>query len=621
MDIPVIHLSKIEHRGEVRIALRFERHAVLESIIRQLRNRKWSTTLKCWHIPYSKEALDEAKTRFADTAEFKISGKQQQSVLDEKRILKTDEQKVNPLIQKPGIAHIPPIKVDSEKERFEVKIPSNQNLLNDYKQTLAIKRYSAATLNIYYPIFKDFVQYFDQQERAVDTLHYNEIFDYIKENTKKCGLSEFKQFISAIKFYYEKILDKDKLYFQRVNRFSIKALPVKFDFADIQQIAGKQIPNASHRLILYLSFYLGMPPKSIISLELEPINQLCKYDNFKQNELARFQIIQLIENHKEAYKNRKFLFEKSERCFEPDEMKQYIRWIVTKYRIEAVYRQQFTNILMQTDLEESTRKQYESMFISFIRATGYKHPEYHSSAYIKDFLYRFGKDRAAETQNAMVTTLRFYYRHVLKRELLSHEAPRAKTPDALPQVLSLDELAAIINSITNSKHKTLISVMYSAGLRRSDVQKIRPMDIDFDRGTIFIKGGKGKKDRYTILSPDVAKMIRDYLQAYNPKVFLFEGEKPGTPYSFTSMQKVLKKAAVKAGITKRVHLHLLRHSFATHVLEDGFDSHFLQHILGHNSIKTTQKYLHISKENVVKVRSPFDKLRINKSADGRDPPK
>ncbi len=179
-------------------------------------------------------------------------------------------------------------------------------------------------------------------------------------------------------------------------------------------------------------------------------------------------------------------------------------------------------------------------------------------------------------------------------------------------------MAAIIDAIENEKQRTLMSVIYSAGLRRSEAQNLKLSDIDYTRNLLFIRAGKGKKDRFTLLSQSLTGALKSYINKYKPLHYVFEGEKAGEPYSFASMDKILKRAASKAGILKRVHLHLLRHSFATHILEDGYDTRYLQQLLGHNSIKTTQQYTHLTNESVIKIQSPFDKLML-KSRNNRPP--
>lgn len=172
-------------------------------------------------------------------------------------------------------------------------------------------------------------------------------------------------------------------------------------------------------------------------------------------------------------------------------------------------------------------------------------------------------------------------------------------------MLSLDEVKALLEVTDNLKHKTLLSLIYSAGLRRSEAQNLAVKDIDSKRKIIKINGAKGKKDRYVPLSENLLQLLREYYKVYKPKYYLFEG-KNGGKYSFTSMSKVLKRSVRKAGITRNVHLHILRHSFATHLLEQGTDIRIIQEILGHNSIKTTERYTHVANTHLRSIKNPFD---------------
>lgn len=155
------------------------------------------------------------------------------------------------------------------------------------------------------------------------------------------------------------------------------------------------------------------------------------------------------------------------------------------------------------------------------------------------------------------------------------------------------------------KHKTLLALIYSSGLRISEALAMKPKDIDSIRMLIHVKNAKGKKDRYTLLSEKVLVMMREYYSVYKPKEYLFEGQYGGQ-YSSRSAQVVLQEAAIKAGILKHISLHTLRHSFATHLLESGTDLRFIQDLLGHSSPKTTMIYTHVSSTSLKKIKNPFD---------------
>lgn len=160
----------------------------------------------------------------------------------------------------------------------------------------------------------------------------------------------------------------------------------------------------------------------------------------------------------------------------------------------------------------------------------------------------------------------------------------------------------------NLKHKVLLMLVYSAGLRVGEVVHLKLADIDSHRKAIHVRSGKGKKDRYTLLSDVVVDLLREYWKAYKPTEWLFEGQKEGKAYSVRSAEKVFEQAVAKARITKEISIHSLRHAFATHLLEQGTDIRFIQELLGHNSLRTTEIYTHVSSRAVANIRSPIERI-------------
>jgi len=185
------------------------------------------------------------------------------------------------------------------------------------------------------------------------------------------------------------------------------------------------------------------------------------------------------------------------------------------------------------------------------------------------------------------------------------EIERPKSEKKLPVVLSMEEVRRLIDSACNLRHKTLLSLIYSGGFRLGEALNLKLEDIDSDRMLIHIKNAKGKKDRYTLLSKRALLIMREYYRVYTPKIYLFEGSNGG-PYSSRAVQNVVKIAALRAGIAKSITPHSLRHSFATHLLENGTDLRYIQNLLGHNSPKTTMIYTHVSDLAVQKILNPFD---------------
>ncbi|OCL26613.1 integrase [Orenia metallireducens] len=210
--------------------------------------------------------------------------------------------------------------------------------------------------------------------------------------------------------------------------------------------------------------------------------------------------------------------------------------------------------------------------------------------------------------NQAVSALKFLFAKVLKKDNITIGIPRPRKEKKLPQVLSEKEVVRILESLDNQKHKTILYLVYSAGLRVGEVVKLKCEDIDSDRMLIRVRQGKGRKDRYTTLSYLALDVIRDYYKVYNPKKWLFSGAKPDTHLTKRTVQKIFKKACSKAKIKKDVSVHDLRHSFATHLLERGTDLRYIQELLGHKSSRTTEVYTHVSKKSISKIESPLDKI-------------
>jgi len=249
----------------------------------------------------------------------------------------------------------------------------------------------------------------------------------------------------------------------------------------------------------------------------------------------------------------------------------------------------------------------------FLQSAGYKHPVQISNEKIKEVLLKT-RTRSEAFQNNLISAIRFFYRTIYGRDIPGQYLVRPRPAHRLPDVLDRDEVVEIYSQFQNIKHKLLLALIYSAGLRRSEVRELRVCDINTKSGQLRVNEGKGCKDRITVFSLRLKGLLEEYLKEIKPKVYLFEGERPGEKYSFTSMSLVLKHAAKGAGIQRRVHLHMLMHSFATHFLEEWTDIRYLQELLGHSDLKTTQRYTHLTNITRLKLKSPFDGLDIEEKA-------
>jgi integrase/recombinase XerD len=211
-------------------------------------------------------------------------------------------------------------------------------------------------------------------------------------------------------------------------------------------------------------------------------------------------------------------------------------------------------------------------------------------------------------QNQVISALKLYFNKVNMRSIQISEVERPRREKRLPIVLNKVEVKELLDSGRNMKHKTMLSLVYACGLRRSELLKIVPGDIDGVTGRLFIRDGKGKKDRIVPISEKTIAMLRVYYRAYRPKTWLFEGEYPGKKYSEASIHKVFHAAKSAAGIKKPATLHSLRHSYATHLMDAGYDTRYIQVLLGHSSSKTTEQYTHVSIRSLHTIKSPFDDL-------------
>jgi len=272
--------------------------------------------------------------------------------------------------------------------------------------------------------------------------------------------------------------------------------------------------------------------------------------------------------------------------------------------------QKFKQMLALKSYSPSTIRTYTNEFVQFLQTIREKPAEDFSVSRLKDYFeYCFNILHLSEaTLHSRINALKFYFEQVLYKEKFLWEIPRPKKPLLLPKVISKEQIAALINAIQNTKHKTIIMLAYACGLRVSEVVSLKVKHIDGQRKMLFIERAKGKKDRIVSLSPNMLIMLREYYKQYKPQDYLFEGQFEKEHLTTRSVQNVLQKAKEKAGIKQDGSMHMLRHSFATHLLDKGIDVVFIQKLLGHNDIKTTLKYLHVTNKDLINILSPLEDI-------------
>jgi len=274
----------------------------------------------------------------------------------------------------------------------------------------------------------------------------------------------------------------------------------------------------------------------------------------------------------------------------------------------------FLTYLQSRNYSENTLVTYHHMVLRYLNAYKGKSLETingFGTAEINQYHEIWSQRNApsASLLNQSVNSIKLYYHVMGSRELMLEQLARPKRNKPLPEVYSKDEVERLIKSVENPKHKAVLFLIYSAGLRIGEVLRLRKEDLLRDRKLLFIRKSKGRKDRYTKLAGYALILIDKYLEEVTPKEYLFEGQYGGQ-YSTTSIRNTLHKAKDQAGITTRGSVHTLRHSFATHLLESGTDLRYIQELLGHESSKTTEIYTHVSNLNLSKITSPGDLINI-----------
>ncbi len=277
-----------------------------------------------------------------------------------------------------------------------------------------------------------------------------------------------------------------------------------------------------------------------------------------------------------------------------EEVKQFILWMRNKRYSESTILTYSNAIkLLLTTIEKPSKNISNQDILTF------------NEKYILD------RKLSATYQSQFINAIKLFHQTIHQSKLVIDDLIRPKQSRKLPNVLSEEEVEKIINSCDNLKHKSMLGLIYSAGLRRGELLELKKSDINSKRMVVQIRNAKGKKDRIVPLSKSILLMLREYYTVYKPNDYLFEGQYGGK-YSDRALEEVLKTAVRKAGLNRHVNLHMLRHSYATHLMEAGTHLRHIQELLGHKSPKTTQIYTHVSRDEIGKIISPLDRLNIKK---------
>ncbi len=544
-----VNVRKIKHLGNTWLGLEFPFDTQIVNEIKKIEGARWTLTHKLWLVPFKGESVDTlkhifTKIIFLDEASALLSGDPEYGQMDQQK-RKFDIQD--------SASNFENEKVKACKHEGYIYLKANVHNLKD-RSFLAGLEFSRNFLDSGYwkikesdEVKRELRKYFANRLQNSDTL-LKEITDYeVKLRTRNKIIATIKG--KQIKLMFEK--DRQIIAF-------IKKIPFhRWDTVKRQWSVPLSAKN--------LDILKGYCSDNKLELEIDQVQVI--------NKVAE----RTIRSNDPAYR----------KC--PVEM------------VEKLKNKRYS---------ESTIRQYTSMFEEFINYHKNIPLEELGSKEIDEFIsYLVQKRRVSISyQNVSVNAIKFYFEKVLGNPRNYYDIDRPRAEKNLPEILTRKEIVMLISAVKNIKHRFILILLYSTGLRRAELLNLKVEDIDRENMQIWIRGGKGKKDRYVQLSKNALKVFDEYIKLYNPEKYLIEGRKE--QYSASSVIAIIKAAAKKAGINKRITPHKFRHSYATHLLEDGVDIRFIQELLGHGSIKTTQIYSHVTDRNIKNITNPFDKLEL-----------
>ncbi len=583
-----ILLKKIWHRGDFRIAAFFDKSDLQ---IRQKMKRigaRFSRTHKCWHLPYSKENYNLLRKHF-------------DNLIIEKPKKETDDINFKRNANVPEERQHLPIAPQSERSlSHPEKAGNSTHKPKRNKVDPRLKLKVLEPIGKYWVLKLNYVESYVKALKKVKGVYWNKTHKAYMvlrhPEVKKNVESIFGVSLFGDDFYFKqnfsKSLSVEVFSYKQDERYMMLKFTQDFRLIDILRRLNQSRYSKAQK-----AYLLPATPKNLETLQLL---------------LSDLKVKVNLNVDKNYFSVKKSINRKSE---ELSSTKQ--RLIDTVPVSAKAYVEDMTNMLMAMNYSNSTIKNYTNAFINFLNYHHYQDPEKLDRKTVVKYLSRLSEIGLRSASGHMiVNALKFYYKHVLEwDDTQSWTIPRPKKEKTLPKVLSVSECRRIIEAVNQPKHKLILLLAYGAGLRVSEICNLEWNAIDFDEHKILIKSGKGKKDRQVMLPYSIISYFETYKELYSTEHYVFEGQVKGQPYSSGSCRAIMRRALKQSGIDKKVNIHALRHSFATHLLEAGTDIRYIQKLLGHNSIKTTTIYTHVSQKSTRNIESPLDRMANNLSND------
>lgn len=569
--------SKITHRNQDRILVEFAYDAENVRKLRQIPDARWSKTRGAWHIPYTKEAFGQLKTLFPEL-----------EYTSPPAPLIKEKVEIPPVVQpeKMVVANSESLEVAKNQEPILVETKKNET------ETIPVEKTEKRHNGIEILITRTLITIALPKNEA--DIQFLRTFKYAKW--------DYDNFCWVLPNYGNNV-ERLKKYFgnrdiciseQEQARVSNIKLP-EFTKTDLL------IVNELHR---NLKVYFVYNQAIVDQLKFIGYVRWSAYEHCWEvplNDKSMAELKLIAQRNGLQYR------------YEVND-KQVVKPRIPRSSF-ANYREcpaEYIAKLKELRYSQNTLDTYKHMFEEFINYYNDIEVDDITDGMIVDFLRYLVNERniSGSYQNQSINSIKFYYERVKggARKIYSIERPRKEK--FLPEVLSEEEVVQLLNVTENLKHKAILMTIYSGGLRVSELTNLRIKDIDSNRMQIRVVQAKGKKDRYTLLGNTTLEILRKYVAEYKPKEWLFESYE-GQQYGSRSIQEILKKSVDKVGLKKKISVHTLRHSFATHLLEAGTDIRYIQSLLGHSSGKTTEIYTHITTKGFEQIKNPLDKLIIN----------
>jgi site-specific recombinase XerD len=543
-----IKASRIIHNSENRILVEFPFDQAATTKLKQIKGSCWSKTLKAWHIPYTKEAFEQLRIIFPNL-EYENKNKS-----EEKTAATANQTQPEKFPEQSKVVRNN-ISITVTGRRIMIKLPKQDT---DTRFLSSIK-YSR----------------WDKKQFCWIIPNYPGNLELLKDH--------FKERITEITVHEEMAVEAGQSTVRELKKNDLLIIKTK-----------------SGRLRLFFGF----------NKELTKVIKTMPYHSWETKNKSWS--IPFAEKYLQEIKKQAAL-QNLNVIYEEEETDSTRKSKMSPYDIKNFRRcpDNYFNKLRELRYSEKTIKAYKEKFEEFMNYYSGKELEEIDENMILAYLRYLVIERkiSSSYQNQAINAIKFYYEKVMNGNRKVYLIDRPIKEKILPNILSVKEVEDLLRVVDNVKHKAILMLAYSASLRLSELINVKIKDIDSTRMQIRVQQGKGKKDRYTLLSRKFLDLVRKYYVEYTPKEWLFEGA-AGGQYSTRSIQLIMKDAVKKAGIKKKVSIHSLRHSFATHLLENGTDLRYIQSLLGHESSKTTEIYTHVTTKGFDQLESPLDKLNL-----------